>query len=86
MVLGRGRRPKGTGGLLAEGGGERSQGAVGTAAAEQPHAWSQGSGAVEQVQMETQVSHFSPPAPQVTSPTQCLTHEKQSPSLELPIF
>ena len=86
VALGRGRCPKGTGGLLVEGGGERSQGAMSTAAAEQPHARSQGSRAVEQVQIETQVSHFSPPAPQVTSPTQRLTHEKQSPSLEPPIF
>lgn len=44
LGLGRGRRPKGTGGLLAEGGGERSQGVAGTAAAEQPHTRSQASG------------------------------------------
>ena len=73
LGLGRGRRPKGIGGLLAEGGGGRSQGVSGTAAAEQPHTRSQASGAMEQVQMETQVSQISPPAPPVTSPLQHLT-------------
>lgn len=83
---GKGETPQGN--RRVAGGGWRwaNQGAAGTAAAEQPHTLSQGSGAVEQVQMETQVSQLSLPAPQVTSPTQRLTHEKQSPSLELPIF
>lgn len=83
---GKGEMPQGNRRVAGGGWRRANQGAVGTAAAEQPHTRSQGSGAVEPVQMETQVSQFSPPAPQVTSPIQRLTHEKQSPSLELPIF
>ena len=82
LALGRGRRPKGTGGLLAEVGGERSQGVAGTAAAEHPHTQSQASGAVDgdasQPDLPTCSSgDLTPPASH---------HEKRSPSSELPIF